>query len=155
MKKFIAAALLGLGVLVAAQPTPADAGFFHFGGIGWRGHWWSPRVYHGGWRANYYYADPGVTYSNGYSAYYPQEQPVDANTATIRLQVPEGARVWFDGEATSQSGADRIFVSPALTPGYAYSYHIRVQWHENGQAVERTRDITVHAGDRINVQVAR
>src|SRR5262249_13953141 len=76
-----------------------------------------------------------------------------ANTATIRMHVPSGARGWLEGTATSSGGADRAFVSPALAPGSAYVYHVRVQWEQNGQTVERERDVMVHAGDQVSVTI--
>jgi uncharacterized protein (TIGR03000 family) len=120
------------------------------------------------WREGYSYPTAGPSYSYPYAAYYPtaeasyyqpysasypQEQAVEINTVTMRLSVPAGAKVWFDGAATAQTGADREFESPPLTPGREYTYHVRVQWHHNGKAVERTRAVTVHAGDRINLTI--
>jgi uncharacterized protein (TIGR03000 family) len=136
--------------------------------FGWRGYHrygWSPRFYRHAWSADYYfpsawaysYPYTGSYYypnaETSYSAYYSPPATVDANAVTIRMAVPSGARVWFDGEATAQSGADREFASPPLTPGREYVYHVRVQWDENGKAVERDRDVTVHAGDRINLNI--
>jgi uncharacterized protein (TIGR03000 family) len=183
VKQFVGLAALGLVALFAAVPTPASAGSFSIGGIGrigaiggvggyigrprallfgWGGYGasgWStyPRYYRRGWSADYYYPYAGTSYypyaGYTYSAYYPPDPAADVNTATIRMSVPTGARVWFDGAATSQTGADRQFVSPSLTPGREYVYHVRVQWDESGKAVERTRDLTVHAGDRINLNI--
>ena len=62
---------------------------------------------------------------------------------------------WFDGEPTEQSGTDRTFVSPALAPGRECVYRIRVRWDDNGKPVERKRDVTVHAGDRITLTIDR
>jgi uncharacterized protein (TIGR03000 family) len=183
MKKFIGLASLGLISLFGAWPSEAAAGSFSIGGIGrisniggiggyigrpralvlgWRGYGpsdWSthPRFFRRAWRGDYYYPYAG-TYSyphaeNSYSAYYPAEPPVDVNKATIRMSVPSGARVWFDGAATSQTGAVREFVSPSLAPGIGYVYHVRVQWEENGKTVERNREVPVHAGDRINLNI--
>jgi uncharacterized protein (TIGR03000 family) len=75
------------------------------------------------------------------------------NAATIRMSVPTGAQVWFDGAATTQTGAVREFVSPSLTPGSEYVYHVRVQWADNGKTVERNRDVKVHSGDRIHLNI--
>jgi uncharacterized protein (TIGR03000 family) len=135
--------------------------------FGWRGYgpvgWARYHHVHGVWGAGYdypygagpyYYGDPvyvpeaGVSYS-----YYPQYQSEDADTVLLRLRVPGDARVWLEDQATSQSGTDRSFVSPSLVPGREYVYHIRVQWDENGKAVERTHAVTVHAGDRINLTI--
>ena len=164
MKKFVVLAGLGLAALIVALPERAAARSYGLGGvarigniggsyglnwgprfISWRGYGfsgWSPGVYRG-------------TRSNGYTAYYPPEQDIDSNAVTLRLQVPSGARVWLEGKETSQSGADRMFVSPSLEPGYEYVYHIRVQWNQNGQTVERNREVTVHAGDAINLNIVK
>ena len=80
---------------------------------------------------------------------------MDENAVTVRLQVPSGARVWVEGKETSQSGANRMFMSPSLEPGYEYVYHIRVQWNQNGETVERNREVTVHAGDFINLSIVK
>jgi uncharacterized protein (TIGR03000 family) len=180
MKKFVGLVALGLVALFVAPPAPAAAHYVgRFGGwrprafVGWRGYGWSgwsraPRFYRRPWRAGYsypntgawyaypypvYYPNAGVSYASAYTAYYPQEQAVDVNVATIRMHVPSDARVWFEGGATSQSGADRTFVSPSLAPGREYVYHIRVQWDENGKPAEHNRDVTVHAGDQINLNI--
>ena len=164
MKKFVVLAGLGLAALIVALPERVAAGPYSLGGIariggiggsyglnwgprfiGWRGYGfsgWSPGVYRG-------------TYSNGYTSYYPQDQDMDENAVTVRLQVPSGARVWVEGKETSQNGANRMFMSPSLEPGYEYVYHIRVQWNQNGETVERNREVTVHAGDFINLSIVK
>jgi uncharacterized protein (TIGR03000 family) len=141
---------------------------FRWGGYGLSGWYGYPRFYRRAWRADYYYPYAGpsyyypgaVYYQNDGAAYYypstsyyPPDQAEDENTVTIRMTVPSGAKVWFNGAATSQTGADRTFVSPSLAPGREYVYHVRVQWDENGKTVERNRDFPVHAGDRINVTI--
>jgi uncharacterized protein (TIGR03000 family) len=115
-----------------------------------RGWYTYPRSY-GGWRRESYYGG-GYYYPNGgnsYSAYYPPEQTVNVNAATIEMHVPGSARVWVEGKLTSQTGPDRVFESPTLTPGSDYSYDIRVQWNENGKSVERQRKVKFRAGDQI------
>ena len=175
MKKFVVFAGLGLAALFVALPERAAAQRYGLGGVarigniggsyglnwgprfvGWRGYgWsgWSPGVYRGTRSSGYmsYYPQ----YSNGYTAYYPPEQDIDSNAVTLRLQVPSGARVWLEGKETSQSGADRMFVSPSLEPGYEYVYHIRVQWVQDGETVERNREVTVHPGDLINLSIVK
>jgi uncharacterized protein (TIGR03000 family) len=164
MKKFVVLAGLALAALIVALPERAAAKSYGLGGVarigniggsyglnwgprfvGWRGYgWsgWSPGVYRG-------------TYSNGYTSYYPEEQDVDTNAVTIRMQVPSGARVWLEGKETSQGGTNRMLVSPSLEPGYEYVYHIRVQWVQNGETVERNREVTVHPGDLINLSIVK
>jgi uncharacterized protein (TIGR03000 family) len=64
----------------------------------------------------------------------------------VRLIVPADAEVWFDGTKTSETGATRDYVSPALAFGKDYSYEIRVRWIANGQPVEQTRKVSVRPG---------
>jgi uncharacterized protein (TIGR03000 family) len=183
MNKYFGCVALGIMALFLAAPAPAVAGSFGVGGIGGIGRiggfggigrigsigglngyigrpgalifdrpGWSRPVYRD-WPEDYYYPNVEPSYYYPYAAYRPMEQAVEVNAALIRLSVPNDARIWIEGDATSQTGTERTFVSPALTPGREYVYHIRVQWDENGKAAERKRDVTVHAGDRINVNI--
>ena len=86
-----------------------------------------------------------------YTVTTPVAIPASGGTFQIDLQVPEGAKVYFNGAATKQSGMSRTFVGPALTPGIQYSYSVRVQWSAGGHLVERTRDISFMAGDHVIV----
>jgi uncharacterized protein (TIGR03000 family) len=169
MKKFVGLAALGVVAVFLALPTPAAARFIGryngwgsraivFGGTRYRLYdWYASPGYFGAWRRADYYPYAGSYYypygEYSYSAYYPQDPPEDVNAATIHMSVPGGAQVWFDGAATAQSGADRVFVSPPLTPGREYVYHVRVQWSENNKAVERNRDVTLRAGERVNLNI--
>jgi uncharacterized protein (TIGR03000 family) len=71
--------------------------------------------------------------------------------ASIRVRVPAGAELWFDGTKTRQSGAERSFRSPPLTPGKTYFYDVKARWTEGGKPVERTRTVDVRAGGRYTV----
>jgi uncharacterized protein (TIGR03000 family) len=160
MKKFVCLAAFGVVALLAVSPAPASAGWYGWGprvSVGWGRYGWYdgyryPRYVYRPWVTGYYYPDtPPAQYT--YGAYSAQDQAEDANAATIRMQVPSNASVSIEGQATSQRGMDRTFISPTLAPGREYVYHVRVQWEENGKAVERNRDITVHAGDRISLTI--
>lgn len=175
MKKFLVLGAFGLVTMLVALPRPAHAwSIGRTGGFGFRGigvglsgsfRLLPGPVFRHTWRDGYYYPYAGsysypyavyypyveASYSYPYAAYYPQDKAVDVNAATIRMHVRSDAHVSFEGKATSQSGPDRTFMSSALTPGHEYVYHIRVQWDENGKAVEHNRDVTLHAGDRINL----
>jgi uncharacterized protein (TIGR03000 family) len=59
--------------------------------------------------------------------------------------VPAGAAVWFESVRTRQTGAERYFFSPPLTPGATYAYEVEARWNEDGKPVERQRQIVVHA----------
>jgi uncharacterized protein (TIGR03000 family) len=155
MKKFVVLSTLGVCGLLTAMPATASARYFV-------GYWGGPRIvrpYWGGygwfgrpWRA-YYYWNGGAWCNDCDTAYYPPGEAALANAVTIQMHVPQNARVWIEGEATSQAGAERTFVSPSLAPGSQYVYHIRAQWDDNGKAVERKREVTVYAGAHINLDM--
>jgi uncharacterized protein (TIGR03000 family) len=71
--------------------------------------------------------------------------------AAITVNVPAGARIWFDGHETAQTGAERAFASPPLPPGREFTYQVRVQWRDGERVVERTRRLVVRAGDHIGL----
>jgi uncharacterized protein (TIGR03000 family) len=74
------------------------------------------------------------------------------NIAHITVRLPDrDARVWFEDQLTSQSGAVRTFESPELTSGQEYMYTIRAEWREGGRTVTQTRRVYLHAGDRVTV----
>jgi len=108
----------------------------------------------GGITQPYYYDRNGVRYyyqNNNIvqSSYSTSSMPSDPNAVTFTVRVPNAnAEVWFDNHKTQQRGMERSFTSENLTPKYDYTYHIRAKWMENGRPVERTRDITVRAGQQ-------
>ncbi len=79
-----------------------------------------------------------------------QALPQDA-CAHLIVQVPAGAEVWVDGSKTQQTGPSRDFVSPPLAAGRGFSYEVRARWKGEKGDVEQTRQVPVHAGERVNV----
>jgi len=68
--------------------------------------------------------------------------------AHIRVLVPADAVVEIDGTATKQTGASRLFVSPALVPGKTYSYTIKATWTDaSGKSVSDEQAVKVRAGE--------
>jgi uncharacterized protein (TIGR03000 family) len=76
------------------------------------------------------------------------EPPAQPNgTAQIRVLIPDAnAKVWFDGAATKQTGTDRYFHTPVLTPGSSNTYRIRASWTEDGEEMIQERVVTVSPG---------
>jgi uncharacterized protein (TIGR03000 family) len=127
-------------------------------GYGYR---WPYYRYNLGWYGGFYpYSYYGYNASPyyGYSSSYPA--PTDYGTATAQSQtpsppqdnmahllviVPEDAELWFNGTKTKQTGPQREFVSPELTPGKHYSYEVKARWQENGKIVEQVRTAHVQA----------
>jgi uncharacterized protein (TIGR03000 family) len=72
-------------------------------------------------------------------------------TALIRVHVPADAELWFSGDKTAQQGEHRQFVTEPLTDGQVLRYEVRARWRQDGKVVEKTRQATVHSGDRLTV----
>jgi|GEM_PF-3113946 uncharacterized protein (TIGR03000 family) len=105
------------------------------------------------------YATPSYPLrSPDYNVIYPVSPPLSQltdNTAKVEVRAPAGAEVWFDGHATTQTGADRSFTSPALEPRQDYEYEVRAHWDADGKPVDQTRKVVVHAGDHVVVDFHR
>jgi len=69
----------------------------------------------------------------------------------INVTVPANAEILFGNVKTAQNGAQRAFISPPLDRGRDFTYDITAKWQEGGRQVVRTRHVTVHAGDVVNL----
>jgi uncharacterized protein (TIGR03000 family) len=118
------------------------------------GYGYSPYYYTASPYYNYYdspvgYVQPGTSYQSFYPPDYTTQQN---NSANILVIVPPNAEIWFDGKKTSQTGQERMFVTPELTPGKSFSYEVRATWMDSkGNAVTQTRTVMVEAGKRSTV----
>ncbi len=94
------------------------------------------------------FAGRGSSYATpvGYVRYTLPDEP-----ARVDVQVPVGAELWFDGQRTSQGGADRVFHTPPLEKGRSYHYEVRARWTEDGKTIEQTQSVPVTAGGRARV----
>jgi uncharacterized protein (TIGR03000 family) len=105
-----------------------------------------PDYYAAGPAASYYVTPPATP------SVYNVPDPSQGGAATqdpvahILVKVPADAEVWFGQSKTSQTGAQREFVSPQLTPGRDFTYDIKARWTEDGKEVVQTRQIDVAAG---------
>ena len=81
------------------------------------------------------------------------EQP-PADKALIVVHLPAGATLTIDGAATRQTGAERTFISPSLTPGKVFTYELAATWPEGGQTKTATRKVLVSAGQKSVVDFA-
>lgn len=77
--------------------------------------------------------------------------PAPRSVSQIRVRVPAAALVYFDDTPTRQTGADRLFVTPALDRRQSYSYEIAASWTQNGQTVRRTRTVQLIPGQTVDV----
>lgn len=70
----------------------------------------------------------------------------------LSVRVPSDAVVRINGEATTQNGPRRDFVSSGLSPGRTYTFVLSAHWTgPNGQQVELERRVQVQGGERRNV----
>jgi uncharacterized protein (TIGR03000 family) len=150
---FVLAALFCLAV-----PRPAAAQMLPplppLGSSGW-GSGYYPSYPAGGYAYTPgYYPTPGSYYSSYFlpansvlqsTSPLVRQEPTQDGRVHLLLHVPAGAKVWFDGEPTRQTGSNREFVSPPLRPGKQYSYEVHVRWTAGDRTVDRRRTVPVHA----------
>src|SRR5262249_25927463 len=74
-----------------------------------------------------------------------------ATPATILVSVPENAKLTIDDAATTSTAAERVFVTPALTPGKSYHYTMKVEYVQDGKPVVITKKVDVTAGNETKV----
>jgi uncharacterized protein (TIGR03000 family) len=86
-----------------------------------------------------------------YQSFYPPVTAEPDPSAHITVNVPAGARLWFDDTATTATGPVRAFASPPLTPGHRYTYEVRARWDENGHEVTQTQQVELTAGAHVTV----
>jgi uncharacterized protein (TIGR03000 family) len=72
--------------------------------------------------------------------------------ATIQINVPAEAVVYFDGFRTTVNG-NRRFATPALEQGKTYFYTVKIEMQHDGQTVATTERIIVRAGGQAQVSV--
>jgi uncharacterized protein (TIGR03000 family) len=81
----------------------------------------------------------------------PQEKKADlGNKASLIVLVPEDAKLYIDGQATSQTGSRRSFITPELPAGKAFYYTLTVEL-PNGERMER--QVTFRAGEIAEVDM--
>jgi uncharacterized protein (TIGR03000 family) len=84
------------------------------------------------------------------------DQPAPATgpaPAQVIVTVPADADVFFDGSATTETGTERVFTTPALAAGQKFYYDIEAQWTADGQPVERSHKVLVTAGATVRVDL--
>ena len=74
-----------------------------------------------------------------------------AAPATLIVTIPADARLRIDGEATTSTTSQRVFVSPALNFGREYHYTLEAEFQKNGKMVKVTKEVAVKAGDETRV----
>ncbi len=126
---------LGLGLGLGLYPYYYGAGPY----------WYNPIIVAPG----YPYAPPAVVVQGQPAPDAPPQTPGEAapKNAQIKVLVPDAqAKVWFDGNATTSTGTERLFHTPDLTPGATSNYRIRASWVANGKEVVQELIVPVQSG---------
>jgi uncharacterized protein (TIGR03000 family) len=110
-------------------------------------------IYSGGLASDYGY---GVPIGQGDRRYYDESirnrerlaAPLAAADApaTIVVRLPADAKLMIGGAPTSSTQDVRWFTSPPLQAGKDYQYTLKAEVMRDGKRVERTKEVTVRAG---------
>jgi uncharacterized protein (TIGR03000 family) len=79
------------------------------------------------------------------------------STSTMRadgllaVNVPEEAKIYVNGQATSSTGNTRQYVSRDLQTGFNYTYEVRAELVRDGRTVEQVKKIDLRAGETANL----
>jgi uncharacterized protein (TIGR03000 family) len=77
-----------------------------------------------------------------------------AVTTSLTLRVPEGAKVWIEGQPTVKEGAVREFQTSALQAGETWEgYEVKVALVVEGRPIEMTKRIDLIGGKAIDLTV--
>lgn len=75
-------------------------------------------------------------------------EPVESVVTTLKLNVPENARVTLSGVETNMTGPQRVFTSNQLRKGESWSdYQVVVEYEQDGQTLRREQTIDLAAGE--------
>lgn len=72
-----------------------------------------------------------------------------AGAATIKIELPEGAKLYVDGQFVPGTGAVREFTTPTLPGGQAFAYEMAADLVLDGTTVHEEVNVVVHAADRV------
>jgi uncharacterized protein (TIGR03000 family) len=71
--------------------------------------------------------------------------------ATIRVSLPETAKLMVDGTPTTSTSASRLFVSPELPRDKTFYYTLSAKFARDGQELTSTKEVAVRAGEETKV----
>src|SRR5262245_59922997 len=69
----------------------------------------------------------------------------------LSVNVPEDAKIFVNGQATSSTGDARQYVSRDLASGYNYTYEVRAEVVRDGRTVEQVKKVDLRAGETAKV----
>lgn len=69
----------------------------------------------------------------------------------LSVNVPDDAKIFVNGQATSSTGDSRQYVSRDLASGYNYTYEVRAEVIRDGRTVEQVKKVDLRAGETAKV----
>src|SRR5207247_303950 len=75
--------------------------------------------------------------------------------ATVKIDVPEGGKLFVDGRHIETAAGTRRFQTPPLKPGKTYYYDIRIDIDRNGALASDERRVVVRPGEEVVVAFPR
>jgi uncharacterized protein (TIGR03000 family) len=110
-------------------------------------------------RTQYSYGEPYPDYGYRYYPYYygyyqPIPQQTSAGYGKVTVSVPQDAQVTFNDLTSPEGYVRRWFETPALRGDRDFTVKIHAVWTEGDAKVERTRTVTLHAGDSMKIDLA-
>jgi uncharacterized protein (TIGR03000 family) len=79
------------------------------------------------------------------------KKPQEQVRAKVRIEIPEGGKLFVDGRPINVSPGVRVFQTPALAADEAYFYDIRIEVERNGVLHSEQRRVIIRAGDDVAV----
>jgi len=74
-----------------------------------------------------------------------------AAPARIVVTLPADANLKIDGNLMASNATRRVFESPKLEAGKAFSYTFQVEYQRDGKPVVATKNVRITAGAEVNV----
>tara|TARA_B100002051_G_C16524392_1_gene529400 strand:- start:43 stop:663 length:621 start_codon:yes stop_codon:yes gene_type:complete len=71
----------------------------------------------------------------------------NGTSATLTVRVPEDAKVFVNGVATTSTGAERRYVSRGLKQGESYTYQVKVEIVRDGKTLEEVKEVQLQTGE--------
>ncbi len=73
--------------------------------------------------------------------------------ATLIVSLPEDATLTIDGEKTTSTSAQRVFVTPALEVGKEYEYTLKAKVERDGKVQIATAKVTIRPGQVSQIEL--
>jgi uncharacterized protein (TIGR03000 family) len=126
-----------------SQPV-ASTGTYYYQEPVYRGRFFGRR------RMAYYdsYQPVSGTMVNGRQAFYGPQAGVQQGWLDIRVPAST-AQVLINDVPTNVQGTNRLFITPALDPQRENLYEIKAKWTQNGQPIEKSKEIKIQPGQRV------